>query len=64
MEKENIGQMVDSALLNGIIESECMQCANFASMRIGCNPGMVRQLRKGGCGQKRSGQARLHLKEV
>ena len=26
MEKENIGQMVDSALLNGIIESDCMEC--------------------------------------
>jgi hypothetical protein len=28
MEKENIGQMVDSALLNGIIASERMECGN------------------------------------
>ena len=26
MEKDDIGQIVDSALLNGIMESECMEC--------------------------------------
>ena len=26
METENIKELVDSALLNGILESECMQC--------------------------------------
>ena len=26
MEKENVEQLVDSALLNGILEAECLQC--------------------------------------
>jgi hypothetical protein len=38
MEKENIGLMVDSALLNGIIESECMQCGTS----LQCEPNATR----------------------
>jgi hypothetical protein len=38
MEKENIGLMVDSALLNGIIESECMECGTS----LQCEPNATR----------------------
>ena len=38
MGKENIEEMVDSALLKGIIESECMQCGTS----LQCEPSASR----------------------
>ena len=38
MGKENIGEMVDSALLNGIIESECMECGTSLQCEPNATP--------------------------